>query len=81
MYNYPVSIDLFYLVSPAISVSPEVKRMGELLCLHLFKGKCLHSQQLCTALGQISALNFPPSSSTKYFQETGSYFLGTVPGF
>lgn len=30
--------------------------MGELLCLYLSKGKCLHSHQLCTALGQISAL-------------------------
>ena len=31
--------------------------MGELLCLCLSKGKRPHSQQLCTALGQISALN------------------------
>lgn len=34
--------------------------MGKLLCLCLFKGKCLHSQQLCAALGQISAFKFPP---------------------
>lgn len=53
-------MSLFLLVSPAISVSPEVQRMGKLLCLCLLKGECLHSQQLCAVLGQISALNFPP---------------------
>ncbi|XP_074996320.1 coiled-coil domain-containing protein 90B, mitochondrial isoform X2 [Calonectris borealis] len=45
----------YLAVSLAIFITPEMNRMGEPLCLS--KGKRLHSQQLCTALGQISALN------------------------
>ncbi|KAL2311151.1 hypothetical protein Nmel_002843 [Mimus melanotis] len=69
-----VFIDLFSLVFSAISVSPEIKRMREFPCLCLSKVKCLYSQQLCTALGQISALNFPPQVAQSISKEPAHTF-------